>query len=102
MILANLKFGISSGLTFTWLNLGEYLYNNNSFDDIVIFFAIGCLMLLSLYMAYRSYRQLESIKRAETHEKYLKAAQSGDISKLRRLIISNPVEAASHIVIVTK
>ena len=97
MLLSNFKLGISSGLIFTWLNLGEYLYNINFVDDIILFPVTGCLMTASWYLAYRSYRQLKAIKRGKTHEKYLKAARSGDISRLRRFVLSNPVEAAKHI-----
>ena len=97
----SMKLALSSGSTFAWLKVGEYFHNYEVFSDMYIFLLTTILFLLSLLMTFKFYKDIKKLKSEIAREKYFHAAQSGDISKLRRLIISNPVEASHYVKIKT-
>lgn len=101
MLWLNLKLGFFSGSFFLWIRIGEYLYKGEKINNAILFIALSVLLILSLCMSYYTFIQIKKMTERDTRLKYISAAYSvirnGNISKLRRLAMSNPIEASRYI-----
>jgi hypothetical protein len=94
-----LKMSLFTGTTFTWVGLVKYIYAKNLFEahTPVVMGVILFLNAIFLFFAYSSYSKVKKIKSSVALKKYLAAAKSNNPSRLRRLILGNPMEASQYI-----
>ena len=102
MLLTNIKLGVSSGLSLVFLEVGRYVDDANLLNEHILLPLLTLFAVISFSVAIKSYKRLKLLKKVETRNKYFRAIESGNISNLRRLIISNPIEASNYISIVTR